>query len=280
MKIIFKFGFLAAIATGFFACDKKDNDLQLQPVNSITIGIDTNAYSVLLPDSLKVNVRISETIPSEAGIKYEWVMYPNTSAPLTRRTLDTTQNLAVRLIEDPGSYVLMLYARDRKTNIEFQQRFLVNVLTAYSEGWVVLEEKGGQSDLSMIMPNDVVLRNAYSINNNGAKLPAGSKRIPVIRTNRNDQKIFVLSPNALTQANFSNFRKIASEADLFWQAPSPFVIQEIFMNGDEEVSLVNGKPHFRSFLYPGIQKFNQPPREITFLHLMKSIRTVTSSTTP
>jgi hypothetical protein len=254
--------YILTIILGFITlagCYKDKGNYDYHPINVLTITSSAYTYNVMLPDSLKIDVNIDQTMPDAAGIRYEWVMYPSTVAPLTRRTLDTTKNLVAKITEDPGTYVLILYAKDRKTEVEYQKTFTVNVLTAYSEGWVIVEEDAGKCDLAMVTPTDAIFRNAYSLNNNGQYLPAGTFRVPTMKTNRNDQKVFSLYPGSLEQMNFANFRKIASPADVFWQVPAPFKPQEIFFNCDNEVALCDGKPHFRSYAAAGVIKFNFPP---------------------
>jgi hypothetical protein len=247
--IIYFFLFSAIIV--FYSCYKDKGNYDYKDINKITISSTADTFNVLLPDSLRINLTITQTLQDPAGLSFQWVMYPNTSAPLTRRTLDTTQNLRAKITEDPGSYLLDVFVKDRKTNVEFQKRFIVNVLTTYSEGWVVVEETAGACDLSMITPVDMVIKNIYSLANNGQTLPAGTSRIPDIKTTQNDQKVFILSPNNLQQVNFSNFLKIANPADVFWAEPSPLKPQEMFFNSTDEVAINNGKPHFRSLNAPG-----------------------------
>lgn len=257
-QLIYMITFVLGIFV-FAGCYKDKGNYDYTQTNVITITSTADTFSVLLPDSLKINININQTMPGSEGIKYEWVMYPSTAAPLTRRTLDSTQNLVAKIIEDPGPYILILYAKDKKTNVEYQKKFVINVLTAYSEGWVVVEEDAGKCDLSMITPTDVIFKNAYSLNNSGQYLPAGTFRIPKIATNRNDQKVFILYPGSLEQVSYANFRKIGAPADVFWQVPSLFKPQNMFFNGDNEVAICDGKPHFRSFLSSGVIKFNYPP---------------------
>jgi hypothetical protein len=153
----------------------------------------------------------------------------------------------------------MIYARDRRTGVEYQKRLYVSVLTAYSEGWLVVEESNGQCDLSMITPADTIFRNIYSQANKGEKLPAGTRRIPEIKTNRGEQKIFILSPADMIQANYSDLVKISDFNDFFWQAPTTPKPQEYFVNGDDEVMLNNGRPYGRTLINTGVIKLNLPP---------------------
>ncbi len=136
------FGLLFFITAIILAsCYKDKGNYDYRDINQVVLKTDRDTMNVLLPDSLKVKLTIEQTMPDPAGFSFEWVLYTTSGTPLARRTLDTTQNLNARITELPGSYYLMLYAKDRKTGVEYQKRLYVNVLTIYSEGWVVVEEK-------------------------------------------------------------------------------------------------------------------------------------------
>jgi hypothetical protein len=240
-------------------CYKDKGNYDYQKINEVVLKTDTDTVTVILPAALKVNLSLQQTMPGNEGFTFEWVLYPAGGTPTTRRTLGTTQNLEATITELPGTYYLMIYARDRRTGVEYQKRLYVSVLTAYSEGWLVVEESNGQCDLSMITPADTIFRNIYSQANKGEKLPAGTRRIPEIKTNRGEQKIFILSPADMIQANYSDLVKISDFNDFFWQAPTTPKPQEYFVNGDDEVMLNNGRPYGRTLINTGVIKLNLPP---------------------
>jgi hypothetical protein len=241
------------------SCYKDKGNYDYNDINQVMLKTDRDTVTVMLPAALKVNLNLEQTMPGNEGFDFEWVMYPTGGTPVTRRTLGTSQNLDATITELPGTYYLMIYARDRKTGVEYQKRLYVSVLTAYSEGWLVVEENNGACDLSMITPADTVFRNIYSTANKGDKLPAGTRRIPEIKTNRGEQKIFILSRTDMIQANYSDLVKIAGFNDFFWQAPAAPQPREYFVNGDEEIYLNKGVPYGRTLITTGVIKLNLPP---------------------
>lgn len=253
--------YISLLATGILSilgCYKDKGNYDYNAINQITLSSTADTFNVLVPDALKIDLTVTQTNPGNAGIGYEWVMYPSTSAPLTRRTLDTTQNLNAKITEDPGTYILNVFAKDRQTGVEVQKKFVVNVLTKFSEGWVVVEEKGAGCDMALITPTDVIFKDIYSGANSGQLLPAGTSRIPEIKTNRNEQKFFVLSPNNVIQLHFANFLKIANPSDMFWQVPNPLKPVEYFVNSDNETLISDGKFYYRNLINAGVNKLNLP----------------------
>ncbi|WP_205511275.1 PKD-like family lipoprotein [Longitalea arenae] len=241
------------------SCYKDKGNYDYRQINEVILKTDRETINVILPDSLKVNLTIEQTQPNPAGFSFEWVLYLSGGTPLQRRVLDTTQNLKARITELPGTYYLMVYARDRNTGVEFQKRLNVSVLTPYSEGWMVVEENNGACDISMISPVDTIFRNIYSTTNSGEKLPAGTFRIPEIKTYNGDQKIYIISPADMIQVTYADFRKLSTFNEFFWEPPVPKP-QEYFVNSFDDMMLNDGKIHSRSLNAPaGLNKLNLPP---------------------
>lgn len=253
------FFILVIIAALLAGCYKDKGNYDYNDINEVVLKTDPDTVTVILPAPLKVDLTLEQTMPGSEGFSFEWVLYPTGGTPLTRRTLGTTQNLEATITELPGTYYLVIYAKDLKTGVEYQKKLYVAVLTAYSEGWLVVEENNGTCDLSMITPADTIFRNIYSLANKGDKLPAGTRRIPEIKTNRGEQKIFILSPSEMIQANYSDLVKISDFGVFFWQAPAVPKPQEYFVNGDDEVMLNNGQPYGRTLISTGVTKLNLPP---------------------
>jgi hypothetical protein len=256
---------LALTAVLLAGCYKDKGNYDYHDINQVMLKTDRDTVTVILPARLKVNLHLEQTMPGNEGFDFEWVLYPTGGTPASRRTLGTAQNLEAAITELPGTYYLMIYAKDRTTGVEHQKRLYVSVLSAYSEGWLVVEENNGTCDLSMITPADTIFRNIYSLANKGEKLPAGTRRIPEIKTNRGDQKIFILSPADMIQVNYSDLVKISNFSGFFWQAPATPKPQEYFVNGDEEIMLNNGLPYGRTLINMGVTKLNLPPEGKYFI---------------
>lgn len=253
IKQLFTLLLTAAVITG---CYKDKGNYTYKDLNKVTIEADvTSTISVLLQDTLTINTTITETIPSTAGYEYEWVLYQGISAPLTRWALATTKNLKTQITQTPGAYRLDYFVKDKATGVSFLKTFTVNIIGKFNEGWLVLDEESNACDLSLIAQNDALFRNIYSAANRGALLPGGSHRVTVVRDRLGVQKVYVLSPNELTQPYFVDFLKVASFNDQFWGAPSTKKPQEYFIEGSSnEVMLNNGYPFGMTTMVPAPYK--------------------------
>lgn len=244
------------LAVVFTGCYKDKGNYKYNNLNKLTIEADvTGPVSVLLQDTLTINITLTETMPSTAGYEYEWVLYQNIAAPLTRWNLGTTKNLKVQITQTPGAYKLDYFVKDKATGVSVMKTFTVNIVGKFNEGWLVLDEESGECDLSMIAPNDAVFRNIYSAANRGAVLPGGSHRVTITRDRLGVQKVYVLSPNEFTQPYFVDFLKVSSFNDQFWGVPSIKKPQEYFIEGSSnEVMLNNGYPFGMTTLVPAPYK--------------------------
>ncbi|HEX7846621.1 MAG TPA: PKD-like family lipoprotein [Chitinophagaceae bacterium] len=252
--------FVVAVLLFLGSCYKDEGNYDYTDINNISITSDSNSIRVMLPDTLRVNTVITQTKPGTEGLSFQWVLYPAIGAPTTRRTIGTDQNLKAIITEEPGSYRLDFFVKDKQTGVEFQKTFSISVLTKLSEGWVVVEEKAGGCDLTMITPIDSIYRDVYSPTNGDQLLPLGTSRIPDIKTNRGIQSVYVLSPADGQYVSTENFLKVRPYPELFYQAPNPPKPQEYFMNTDFEVMVDNGKLYNRALNLPaGNNKLTLPP---------------------
>lgn len=241
-------------------CYKDKGNYDYNDINKITITADTpDNISILLQDTLRINTTIQETIPSTEGLEYEWVLYQNNPTPTTRWALGATKNLTTQITQTPGAYLLDYFVKDKTTGVSFRKRFNISIVSKFNEGWLVLEENAGQCDLAMITPVDAIFKDIYSSANAGTRLPGGSHRVTVVRDRLGAQKIYVMSPDELTQPYFVDFLKVASFNEQFWGAPTIKKPQEYYILGSSnEVMLNNGYPHGMNTLVPAPYKLGLP----------------------
>lgn len=230
------------------SCYKDLGNYKYHPINEVEIIADTNSYTVSQQQVLKISVDLSESIPQSGSYSYEWVMYEDKQAPLTRRILDTTKDLDAIITEAPGSYVLDYFVKDNKTDVNFRKKFHVQVVSAFGQGWLMIEENGGSSDLSLIADKDHIFKNIYS-GTNGYKLPAGAEKITITDHYRFGQQIYILSPNDLLEVSYIDFIKVNNYSDFFYNPPIPKP-DLYYMNGTNVRFINGGKVYGYSTMVP------------------------------
>lgn len=258
MRIIIFPAFLAAtcwlLLTG---CYKDKGNYQYHDINTINSGIPDTTLTVFQFDTLHLHTNIQQSMPAQAGLSYEWVMYPAVLAPLTRRTLGTTADLDALITEAPGSYGLNLFITDNATQITTIKKMQVKVVSALNEGWLVLEDGNTMADVSIINPVDSIFHHIYSKANPQLPLPVGTHHV-YVTNRRGEQNIYLLSPAGGTQVYFSTFMAIADFRDWFFVAPTPK--PQIFTTFDGGEAIINnGQPYILSLFSPAPFKFGIAP---------------------
>ncbi len=176
---------IAIVSVG---CYKDQGNYDYKDINELTVTDVRAAQRIFVnpDDSLRLNPTVSQTIPSD-DLSYAWYMYnnsPQSSYVLPRDTIARTQHLAFRVTGDlfvlGENYRVTLKVTDNKTGISAFRQYDVTVANKYAQGWMLLEEKGAGADLSMILPDNRVEHNLYSLLNPNAPL---GKPISITATN-------------------------------------------------------------------------------------------------
>ncbi|MBO9635777.1 MAG: hypothetical protein J7578_21915, partial [Chitinophagaceae bacterium] len=182
-----------------------------------------------------------QTIPAKDGLEYDWVMYPGSSAPYRVQISDSSK-VRFFMKEEPGMYDLDLFVKDKTTNVGFYKKFYVKVTSVFNQGWLVMDEKNGHNDISIIQPNNTVERAIYSKSNNGEYLPAGWGKVCVYNR-RTEQMIYFLSTNDGIQVNKANFVRSSRMKDWFFLDPGAIKPLDVFAQSTEEHFLTRDKAY-------------------------------------
>lgn len=156
MKRYLVYGLLLAIGLTFASCYKDNGNYVYHDINTITFGnLDTiNGYEVLFGDTLNVNpsLILSQDKTGSGSYTYEWSFHLGSqSAPPERDSvISTSKDLAVPVNLPPGQYSLQYRVTDGGTGVTYQVRTAVNVSTEVYEGYMLLNDVGGQSRLDML----------------------------------------------------------------------------------------------------------------------------------
>ncbi|ULT40432.1 PKD-like family lipoprotein [Niabella defluvii] len=162
----------------FAGCYKDQGNYDYKKINEISVTDAAAAQRIFINqgDTLRLNPAVSQTIPS-GDLSYAWFMYnnsPNSSYAMPRDTIARTPNLVFRVTGDlfvlGENYRVTVKVTDNKTGISAVRQYDITVANKYAQGWMFLEEKGTGADLSMILPDNSVEHNIYSLLNPAAPL--------------------------------------------------------------------------------------------------------------
>ncbi len=253
----------ALIVLTFYSCSKDLGNYDYNDANVITITTDManvdpavviNNDSIVVKqnDSLKINILISQTKPSN-DLEYEWMIIQSSGqiGNPPQYVVGNSIQLRTKIILSPNLYKLVVKVTDKTTGVSFTKFYSLNVDTSPwgGEGWVILQDQpaDGGCDISVITTRDGVVRgniysNVYSIANNGNKLPTGTYKVNVINyaTTLRIQKVSFFYPNGGLQVKSTDFADSSTHDSWFLVSPSTFNFQvNSQVNGGNYEYLIN-----------------------------------------
>ncbi len=170
------------------SCYKDKGNYDYHDINKIIVTDPKAAQRIYVnpDDTLRLTPSVTQSLPS-GNLSYAWFMYnnsPNSSYAMPLDTIARTPNLAYRVTGDlfvlGENYRVTLKVTDQNTGISAVRQYDVTVANKYAQGWMFLEEKGAGADISMILPDNTVEHNIYSLLNPLAPL---GKPISITATN-------------------------------------------------------------------------------------------------
>jgi hypothetical protein len=164
---IAKFGLLLGLLLTQFSCYKDLGNYDYKELDTVVIDtadlgmLDTYSVSryenIILEPSVYFNgSRVTDA--SDVPLDYFWTIGTvGTGAGVIYRldTLATTIKLDAPIVQPAGSWTLMLVAKHRETNIETYMKFNVTIEESITDGWMVLYERNGNTDIGLIANNRV-----------------------------------------------------------------------------------------------------------------------------
>jgi hypothetical protein len=249
MKNISRFLILPALTLIVWSsCSKDLGNYDYTNANVISITTDianvdpkvvvtNDSIVVKQNDSLKVNILISQTKPSN-DLVYEWMITQNAASISnpSQYVVGNAQQLRTKIILAPNLYRLVIKVTDKTTGISFYKTYSLNVDTSPwgGEGWLVLQDQPSANgcDISVITSRDGVARgnvysNVYSLANNGNKLPVGTNKIAIMNYGNTlrIQKVAFFYPNGGLQVRSTDYLDSSNHTAWFAVTPNTVNIQ-------------------------------------------------------
>ncbi|MBV7533808.1 PKD-like family lipoprotein [Chitinophaga sp. sic0106] len=246
---------LLIVLTG---CFKDKGNYDLHPINELAISSTTpDSIQVNQFDRIKMEVAITQTMPG-SDYSYRWTVFPYVNGG-SNDTLGFGMAIDTIVKVNPGDYVLLFTATEKKTGISTFKKFFMRVSGIYSEGWIVLEGEGDDQELSLIRPDASVMRNIYQTAN-GEKLPANGFRVRVLNVYTGIQDIFLICKDGGVSMDYVSFKKQLDYRNWFFSTPDTIAPNNIFYNklGVAGFLINNGKVHYLPFGSGGTRRYGAP----------------------
>lgn len=174
MKKIIYIALVVSLLLDLVSCYDDTGNYDYHALPGIKIEGDKQLYAKQF-DTLKVSVDIDLAGQSENDYDFSWRIWSNTILGTSnQKIISKEKNLNYVMGEQPGSYTLTFTCQNIKTGVKIYKQIELMVHGAITEGWMVLHEKGGVTDFSIIMSpffservdKDQVISDMYKTANN------------------------------------------------------------------------------------------------------------------
>lgn len=249
------------------ACTKDQNNFSYDEAFDFKISDDVSGViQVRQGETLRLSPEFDD---SKGEFSYLWFAWRNNGAVGYRNdrdTLATTKNLEA--VIKPSYYILgepykLTYqVTNKKTGISAYYFYDLLVSNIYTEGWLVLEEKNGLGDFSMILPSGEVVHHIYSSLNPSApvqdpimlSLSSGNVTDDV---NPAGRKFYLVGKKDIRDLDVLTMQKRSDFDFLFFQPPAVRDLTFAGWSGTALGVIVNEGLLITNFVggFPGAKKF-------------------------
>ncbi|WP_432711616.1 PKD-like family lipoprotein [Pedobacter sp.] len=266
MKIYsFKFLTLILLMTGLMAsCSKDKGNYTYEILDPLAINVTNIAstYSMLRYEYLDIKPVVTykgEVVnpekPQFPELSFSWEMYPSQAygTIVERHTLANTPELHYQMTEKELTWEVLFTVTNTNTGVKSFAKFSAAITPALAEGWMVLYEKNGNTDVGIIANNEIskaattekLFLDLYA-NSNGAPLAGTPGSIVYSKSNfPTTVSLYVQSSKDIADVSTSTFQKISDvNKGIFWSKPAS--IAPSFMvttEGRKDFLINNNKLH-------------------------------------
>ncbi|UYQ94177.1 PKD-like family lipoprotein [Chitinophaga horti] len=259
MKVTVYIGLCLAMLVAFGSCSKDRGNYDYIQLDSINIDVSDLAasYSMLRFDTLKLNPVVTykgevvnPAAPQFEELSFAWEMYPSSLNPsiLEKYTLDSTIGLKAIMDKKEAIWELLFTVTNTKTKIKAFAKFAVAITPSLAEGWMVLYERNGHTDVGMIVNNEIsktavtserVLLDIYSNSNNAPMAGTPGSIIYSLVNLTGAHKLYIQSGGEAVSVNPSTFERIDNFESIFWTTPAVKAPQLVHVTERRKEFMIN-----------------------------------------
>jgi hypothetical protein len=209
------------------ACNKDDSTGATRPIPAVTVsGLKDTINVFTHKDFLKV----TPVVQNEGNFDYYWTLFSANFTPgqglVKADTVARTKDLNYEVLQDPGPYLLVFNVRDRQTNVTKQFSITVNITTLTMNGWYLVKDNGGKTDMDFIHSTGRI-DNWIANFNNGKSLDGNAVRAmfaPGFKTSPTSPTLFntlaVVSTNDVAVYRIDNGAMVMNFDNMFFTKPA------------------------------------------------------------
>ncbi|MEJ2879797.1 PKD-like family lipoprotein [Pedobacter sp. GR22-6] len=268
---------LAGIAI-MASCSKDKGNYDYKAVDAVVINLENvpSTYSVVRFEGINIAPKITykgEAVdlvnPQFPELKFTWEIYPTGREVVERHLLSESPILNVNLNQRELPWEILYTITNTNTGIKTFAKFALNITSILAEGWMVLYERNGNTDVGLITNNEIarsqvaekLFLDIYSASN-GGPMKGTPSSIAYSYANLAARKIYVQSNQEMSMVNLSTFAKVFDfNQGLFWVKPgtiSPLIFRST--EARKEWVINNNRVHMIDYttIAQGDRAFSDP----------------------
>ncbi|AXY74663.1 hypothetical protein D3H65_12025 [Paraflavitalea soli] len=209
------------------ACNKDDSTGTTGPIATLKVSGLKDTFTVFThQDFLKIN----PVVENEQNFDFYWTLASTDFIPgqgaVKFDTLARSKDLNYEVLQSPGVYYLVFNAKEKSTGIVRQVVKVANITTLTMNGWYLLKENGGKTDMDFIHSTGRI-DNWIANFNNGKSLDGNAVKmsfVPSFRTTPTSTAYFptimVLSANDAAIYRIDNGAMVMNFDNMFFTKPA------------------------------------------------------------
>ena len=270
--------FVLLFASMLISCSKDKGNYDYKKLDPVAINVTNIAptYALLRFEYLDIKPVVTykgEVVnpakPQFPELSFSWEMYPAQAfaSIVEKHTLANTLELHYQMIEKELNWEVLFTVTNTNTGVKTFAKFGAAITPVLAEGWMVLYEKNGNTDVGIIVNNEIskaattekVFLDLYA-NSNGASLDGTPVSIVYSKANfPTTVSLYVVSSKDVANVATNTFQKIAdANKGMFWTKPA--TIAPSFLattEGRKDFLISNNKLHSVDYtiIAPGERAF-------------------------
>lgn len=216
----------AGILTLLAAACNKDESTAAGPVVTLKV---TGLKDTINVYTHRDTIRLNPVVESESDYDFYWTLFTTNFTAgqglVKPDTLARTKNLNYEVLKDPGVYILVFNAKHKSSGIVRQVNMTTNITTLTMNGWYLVKDNAGKTDMDFIYPtgridNWIAFFNGKSLDGDyvGAQFVSGMK--PALSSQTSYSALMLASKNDAALYRVDNGSMLMNFDNMFFSKPA------------------------------------------------------------
>lgn len=242
---------LLVISLFILGCHKDTGNYDYQPINEIALSDKASEarMEVKLNDKISLEPAIAQTISKDvSNLEYHWSYYEERADGGSSEFIKLSDTKKLELTIQPPfilgrNYRIISEVKDKTTGVSAYLYYGIAVVNEFSQGWIIMEDKAGVAQLSLILPDArVILGQSRPLIGKPVKLEITARSI-TDDLSPSGRRLYVIGESNGFELDYQTLIQKLAYKDLFYDVPSPIKLEYINWPSSIGIAINNGHVH-------------------------------------